>query len=593
MKFRLVISLLFLAPLAFSQNNETQWTQELDARIETLMHTYKIVGAGVAIEDPNGTALQKTYGYAQLESNKEATQHTLFRIASISKVLTAFAIMQLNEAGQVDLDQKITHYLPDFTPQKMHTGRDITVRDLLSHTSGLTDDINMGSYCESVTSLQCIIPILNEEVLSIPPGLTKNYSNAGYALLGCLIERQSGQSYETYIQEHIFNPLKMHHSTFAPSDFSVIASGYGKDSIAGSNFMIRDLSAGGAYTSLEDLHALTKCIQNNGAPLISVEQFARMRSNQLDKILLQTDEQFGLGLFIKYLGTDHDHIIGPGFGHAGDLRNHHALIMCYPEIPLSLSIATNSEQGARFANALAIEIIRQYFKIVKNETVGKNTEKEFSPIALEADRLDHDQIAGTYGGGGEAYIRIKNKSKHKLRFIQDGNVLVLKRTSNNTYQTRFLLFKLIPIPVKDLSFAFKETAGTVYMKTLMNKSKTGMYISRKDPEEALPPEWLNAQGPYVPKQDFSSCDIVVPYYLKCIENKIVLYRAGKKEDEQDEIGFNALSSTLAAADGIERGAGATLKILPNGNLYFSGFELRPRTTNQTSLKENQPPGSTK
>ncbi|MEZ4920681.1 MAG: serine hydrolase domain-containing protein [Saprospiraceae bacterium] len=310
MKFRLVISLLFLAPLAFSQNNETQWTQELDARIETLMHTYKIVGAGVAIEDPNGTALQKTYGYAQLESNKEATQHTLFRIASISKVLTAFAIMQLNEAGQVDLDQKITHYLPDFTPQKMHTGRDITVRDLLSHTSGLTDDINMGSYCESVTSLQSIIPILNEEVLSIPPGLTKNYSNAGYALLGCLIERQSGQSYETYIQEHIFNPLKMHHSTFAPSDPGNVAVGYSTDSIAEAKFSIRDLPV--EHTHPWKTYALTKCIQNNGAPLISGEQFARMRSNQLDKILLQTDEQFGLGLFIKYLGTDHDHIIGPG-----------------------------------------------------------------------------------------------------------------------------------------------------------------------------------------------------------------------------------------------------------------------------------------
>ena len=537
------------------------------------MKKYGIVGAAVSVGNVDTLFLHQAFGYENLELKSLAKTSSTFHLASITKVVTAISVLQLWEHGKINLDAPIQLYLTDFNPEAVKDNNPITIRHLLSHTSGLTDDINEGSYCIGTKPRSCIIEELNREVLNIAPGLKKNYSNAGYSLLGCLIERVSGSSYTEYVRQHVLAPLGIRDS-WSP-DGKQVATGYSKDSIPESDWKMRDIAAGGLACSLDDLEKLTQVFLSNGYPLLKPETFSEMCSNQLEGVALKADEEFGLGVFIKWLGTDKDALIGPGYGHAGDLINHHALIMSYPQLPLKVVIMTNSENGARFANALTIQIIKSYFELMRGEEVGRNEEKEFSAVALEADPIDHDLLTGTYGGGGSDFIRITRKSKNKLRFIQDGNVLVLKRDSDNTYKTRFILFKVLPIPFKALKFAFTEYQGDYYLKALMAGTKTAEYISKKDPDDALSQSWLNAAGAYIPdpSKNAGSCGVMTPYLLKTIGNKIVLYRFGRTDAEQDEIGFNALNSLIAVADGIDRGAGSTLRILPDDRLYFSGFDL--------------------
>jgi len=100
--------------------------------------------------------------------------------------------------------------------------------------------------------------------------------------------------------------------------------------------------------------------------------------------------------------------------------------------------------------------------------------------------------------------------------------------------------------------------------------------------------WKNRAGAYDVTNDCPNSITMKPVSLKCIGNKIVLYRKDSISDAEDSIGFNALDDHTAISDGIERGSGAVLKVLPNGNLYYSGFELRQmgsKATNDISLKK--------
>ncbi len=141
-------------------------------------------GATVVVIQNGRILCQQAYGFANLELGVPNTPQTKFRLASITKQFTAAAILQLQEAGALSLDDSLAKYLPDF-PQ----GDKITLRHLLTHTSGLGRS--------------------ERAPLEFPPGERCNYSNAGYRLLGRIIEKVSGLSYEEYLRRHIFQPLGM------------------------------------------------------------------------------------------------------------------------------------------------------------------------------------------------------------------------------------------------------------------------------------------------------------------------------------------------------------------------------------------------
>ncbi len=187
---------------------------EVDRYIETQMRNLYIPGISLAVVRDGRIVKAKGYGLANIEANSAATPKTVYEIGSMTKQFTAAAAMMLVEEGKVSLDDKITKYFPD-APEWWNQ---ITVRHLLSHTSGIQNHVAVPGYLDifktSITSKN--FPSRDEllkEFYKLPsefqPGETWAYDNTGYYLLGIIVEKASGKDFWQFLDERIFKPLGM------------------------------------------------------------------------------------------------------------------------------------------------------------------------------------------------------------------------------------------------------------------------------------------------------------------------------------------------------------------------------------------------
>lgn len=202
----------------------------LDAYIQASMGTAHIPGVALGVVRGDHVAYLKGYGVAASDG-RPVTPQTPFMLGSTSKSVTALAVMQLVEAGKIDLDAPVTRYLPWFRTLDATESARISVRHLLNHTSGLsTCEGRQGLWDndQSSVALEKGVRQLSRAHLTQPPGQRYEYSNANYNTLGLIIAAVSGTPYEEYVRSAIFAPLQMSHSAAALSDVAAsdIASGY-------------------------------------------------------------------------------------------------------------------------------------------------------------------------------------------------------------------------------------------------------------------------------------------------------------------------------------------------------------------------------
>lgn len=227
----------------------------LDDRIRSLMSERHIPGAAVAVIKDGRVVRMKGYGVASLEFGVPVTIQTVFEIGSVSKQMTAAAIMLLVQDGKVRLDERISKYLPD-TPD---TWRDVTVRHLLTHTSGIKSYTSLGGFglSERMTMAD-FIKKLSPHPLEFTPGEKNIYSNSGYNLLAYIIETQSGKKYIEFMREKIFLPLGMTKTRDRDPQFVIPlrAAGYewSVDHHSGRDGDLTDLmGAGSIVSTIEDM----------------------------------------------------------------------------------------------------------------------------------------------------------------------------------------------------------------------------------------------------------------------------------------------------------------------------------------------------
>jgi CubicO group peptidase (beta-lactamase class C family) len=153
-------------------------------------------------------------GYTDLAKKTPATPQSLFRVASMSKSFTAMAILQLRDAGRLSLDDRADRYIPELKNAKLLTtdSPPITLRPLLTHAAGFPEDNPWGDRQLDVTNDEFVKFLQSPLSFSNAPGVTYEYSNLGFALLGSVIEKVSGKSYQQYINENILTPLGMTHT---------------------------------------------------------------------------------------------------------------------------------------------------------------------------------------------------------------------------------------------------------------------------------------------------------------------------------------------------------------------------------------------
>ncbi|HEX2270221.1 MAG TPA: serine hydrolase [Pyrinomonadaceae bacterium] len=227
----------------------------------TLAHKYRQFNGSVLVAE-NGKVIYKGgFGMANMEWDIPNTPDTKFRLGSITKQFTAVLTLKLVEQGKIKLDGKISEYLPDY---RKDIGEKVTVHHLLTHTSGIPSYTGQPGFFANVSrnpyKVAEFVKTHTSGNLEFEPGTKFSYNNSGYFLLGAIVERVTGKSYEQALKEMILEPLGMkntgydHHDTLLPKR----ASGYARTGNAYTNAAYLDMSipyaAGSLYSTVEDLY---------------------------------------------------------------------------------------------------------------------------------------------------------------------------------------------------------------------------------------------------------------------------------------------------------------------------------------------------
>jgi CubicO group peptidase (beta-lactamase class C family) len=273
--------------------------QDIESKVDEYVNAYMKMGrfSGSIFIAQNGNVLvSKGYGMANYEHDVPNTPQTKFRLGSITKQFTSMAIMQLQEKGMLNVDDAVSKYIPDYS----ETGKKITIYHLLTHTSGIP---NFTSFPDYVTTMMIPSPVekiverFKDKPLEFEPGEKFSYSNSGYVLLGYIIEKVTGASYEKYIQENIFQPLNMkdtgydHYTTLLKHR----AAGYDLTDDGPANADYIDMTiphaAGALYSTVEDLYTWDRALYTE--KLVS--------KSSLNKIFTPFKNNYGYGWGITTL----------------------------------------------------------------------------------------------------------------------------------------------------------------------------------------------------------------------------------------------------------------------------------------------------
>lgn len=324
-----------------------------DGLIPEHLRQYDIAGAVIAIVKDGRVLFAKGYGYSDAETRRPVSvEATLFRVGSISKLFTWTAVMQLVEQGKLDLDRDINEYL-DFQIPATYP-QPITLRHLVTHTAGFQETIR-DLRARDGDDLRPLKEYLIEHLPPriFPPGTTPAYSNYGAVLAGYIVQYVWGQSFEDhtfedytfqdYIQEHIFRPLGMQHSTFVqplPDLLKpMMSSGYTSASEPARPFeLLRTIPSGALSASAEDLTRFMIAHLQGGA-------FGEGRILKPETIQLMHAREFEMvpGMNGITLGFAEEAYKGyRAIGHGGDTWAFHSRLYLVPELSLGLFFSQNS-----------------------------------------------------------------------------------------------------------------------------------------------------------------------------------------------------------------------------------------------------------
>jgi D-alanyl-D-alanine carboxypeptidase len=242
----------------------------------------RTAGVSVAIVKNGKTILAKGYGLADLENDVRATTETVYRIGSLTKQFTAAGIMRLMEQGKLSLDDTLQKFLPSYNTQ----GNRVTVRHLLSHTSGIRSYTGMGPRWERTVRLDLapdsMVALFAGEPFDFKPGEEWRYNNSGYFLLGMIIETLSGKAYGQYLQDEIFTPLGLKGTAYCDQAPIIKrrAQGYEVESPDGQFVnasplsMTQPYAAGSLCSTVTDLVAWTRALSSG--KVVSPESYRMM-----------------------------------------------------------------------------------------------------------------------------------------------------------------------------------------------------------------------------------------------------------------------------------------------------------------------------
>ncbi|MCF6462001.1 serine hydrolase [Clostridium sp. Cult1] len=400
----------------FTISKDKDKQAELDAYIKALEKHQNFHGSVLVAKDGE-VLLNKGYGFADFEQNTNNISQTKFAIGSITKQFTAIAIMQLNEKGLLSVEDKISKYFPDFP-----NGDSITIHNLLTHTSGLTNYTNLSEFLDidlNNKDPMKTIELIKNLPLEFEPGKEFSYSNTNYVLLGMIVEKITDMSLEEYLQKNIFTPLNMSNTgsyyiednqfpdatpytgfleVYPVDDELVLTQAYG---------------AGNIYSTVEDLYRWDRAL--------STEQLVKKET--LDKIFTEYITMPGAGSYgYGWMIADTD--MGRQIFHGGNTMGFTANIARYPEKDLFVVILTNSAyyDTTSLTNALTSIVLDKDYEMPE----------VLKEIEIEDPNL-YDNYIGKYEFIDGTYINITKIEDKLYAQVTSQNAFEILPLSNNRF----------------------------------------------------------------------------------------------------------------------------------------------------------------
>jgi D-alanyl-D-alanine carboxypeptidase len=297
--------------------------------------------SGAALVAHNGKPLfVHAYGLADREHNIPNRSDTRFRIGSMNKMFTATAVLQLAQAGKIQLNDPLGKYLTDYPNRDVATK--VTIHHLLTHTGGTGDFFGpeFDKHRLELKELRDYIKLYGQRGPEFEPGARHEYSNYGFLLLGVLIERVSGQSYYDYVRQHVFVPAGMKRTDSLTESEQVEGRSVGYMKKGGQwapntdTLPFRGTSAGGGYSTVEDLRAFANALTTH--KLLDVEHTNLLMTGKVDAMP-------GIRYAYGFMDSKRD---AHWFGHGGGAPGMNGDLRIYPDSGYVIAVLANLDPPA-------------------------------------------------------------------------------------------------------------------------------------------------------------------------------------------------------------------------------------------------------
>lgn len=397
-KFVAILCALFLFVInGFAQTETTDLASKVDEYMNAFVKT-KDAGGAVLLAKDGKILVSKGYGLANAELNVPNRSNTKFRIGSLTKQFTSAAIMILQERGKLSVKDAVCKYLEN-CPEAW---KEITIHQLLTHTSGIPNFTALPDWktkrVQNLSSAETLA-LVKDAPLKFKSGEDFEYSNTGYFLLGLIIEKASGQTYEAFLKENIFAPLKMNDSGYDTGTQILPnrASGYSRkgNEIVNAAYADRNIpfAAGGLYSTIEDLYKWQA----------SFDTERLLKKASIDAIFTPEKKNYGYGWGT---GIWNGHKL---VAHSGGIEGFSSHIFRFPDDRAAVIVLLNSDSVLAQTAAMDLNAI----------LFGTKYElpREQKEITLDAKVLD--QYIGKYEVAPNVVLMIAKESD-KLTLISPG-----------------------------------------------------------------------------------------------------------------------------------------------------------------------------
>jgi len=419
---RTISNAVFLGAIIVTGIFNVSYGQAKVDKLDKLISAYTEYGkfnGSVLVAEKGNVIYKKGFGWADMEWSIPNQPDTKHRLGSITKQFTSMLIMQLVEQGKLKLDVPISTWLPDY-PKK--NGDVITLHHLLTHSSGIPNMTSFPNFFNIMRDAHTPAQLVNgfaDSTLQFKPGERNAYSNSGYILLGYIIEKVTGKSYEQVLQENIFIPLKMNNTGYDHNRTLLKnrANGYEKNGRSYVNANFIDMSvpyaAGALYSTVEDLYLWDQALYGN--------QLLRKENRELlfTKHIPAGGGHYGYGWDIDEMPIGNTAERINTIGHGGGINGFNTQLTRIPS-DKSFIVLLNNTGGAplnEMTNAIAAIIYDKSYDLPKRSvaySLADRMEKEGIPAAL----VYYDEIKGS----SEYYLNENEMNGTGYQFLQSGKV---------------------------------------------------------------------------------------------------------------------------------------------------------------------------